>query len=71
MQKVDRTDTIHVGVWIRSSGAIRIIGTQSVRRSNYQHDITRRSKRKAKSVDGDGRRYDPSRTPPRSTESKR
>jgi hypothetical protein len=27
MQKVDRADTIHVGVWTRSSGSIRIFGT--------------------------------------------
>jgi hypothetical protein len=29
MQEVDRTDTIQIGVWTRSSGAIRIFGTQS------------------------------------------
>jgi hypothetical protein len=56
MQKVDRTNTIEIGVWKISSGSIRILGTYPARSSNHQHDRTRSGKRKAKSADGDGRR---------------
>jgi transposase InsO family protein len=40
-KKVDRTHTIQIGIWTRSSGAIRIFGTQSARSSNYKHDRMR------------------------------
>jgi transposase InsO family protein len=55
MQEVDRKNTIHIGVWTRSSGAIRIFGTQSVRSNNYQHDRKRRSTGEVKSTNGNGR----------------
>jgi hypothetical protein len=71
MQKVDRTNTIQVGVWIRSSGAIIIPSTQSSRNNNHQPDITRCSKREAQLADGNGRIYDSSRISTRSTEIKR
>jgi hypothetical protein len=38
MKEVDRTDTVQIGVWKRSSGAIRSFGTQSMHGSNYQYD---------------------------------
>jgi hypothetical protein len=55
MKKFDRRDTIQVGIWTRSSGFVRIPGTQSTHSNSYQHDRTRCSKRKAKSTDGDVR----------------
>jgi hypothetical protein len=47
-KEFDRTDTIQIGVWIGSSGAIRIYGTQFARSSNYQYDKKRHNTRKVK-----------------------
>jgi hypothetical protein len=58
MQEFDRIDTIHIGVWERRSGAIRIFGTQSARSNNYQHDRKRRSTGEVKSTNGNGRGMD-------------
>jgi hypothetical protein len=56
MQKVDRTNTIQFGGWIRSSGSIIILGTYPMRSNNHQHDRMSSSRGKAKSADGDGKR---------------
>jgi hypothetical protein len=63
IQEFDRIGTIHIGVWTRSNGSIRIFGTQSSRRNNHKYDRKRRSKRKVKSTYGTGRKHDFGRTP--------
>jgi hypothetical protein len=70
MQEVDREDTIHIGVWKGSSGAIRILGTQSASSNNYQHDRKRCSIGEVKSTNGNGRGQDSGRISLGSTESK-
>jgi hypothetical protein len=55
-KKLTRTDTIQVSIWKRNNGVVKILGTQSARCSNYQHDRMRHGKIKAKSTNGDGRR---------------
>ena len=70
MQEVDKTDTIQIGVWTRSSGAIRIFGTQSVCSNNYEYDRKRHTTRDFKSSNGTGRRKDYVRVPLRGTKRK-
>jgi hypothetical protein len=71
IQEFDRTNTIWIGVWTRSSGAIRISGTLSVRSRNYQYYKKRHTTRKVKSTNGNGRRQDFGRVSPRGIEIKR
>jgi hypothetical protein len=70
MQEVDRTNTIQIGVSIGSSGAIRIVGTQSVCSSNYQHDRRRHNTGEVKSTNENGRGHDSGRISLGSTERK-
>jgi hypothetical protein len=65
------TNTIHVGVWERNNGALKILGTQSVHSINYQHDRKRKSKGNVESTNVYGRGYDSGMISPRSIEIKR
>jgi hypothetical protein len=56
MQEVDMTHTIQIGIWTRSSGAIRILGTQSGCSNDYDHDRMRRSTGEVESIDDHGGR---------------
>jgi hypothetical protein len=70
MKEVYRTNTIHIGVWTRRSGAIIIFGAHSSCGRNYKYDRKRHSTRKVKSTYGAGRRNYSSRIPSRGGESK-
>jgi hypothetical protein len=50
MQEVDRTNTIQIGLWTRSSGSIIIFGTQSACCINQKYDRKRHNTRKIKSA---------------------
>jgi hypothetical protein len=56
MQKFDRTHTIQIGIWTRSSGAIRIYGTYYTCSSNYEHDRMRRATVQVESTNDHGRK---------------
>jgi hypothetical protein len=56
MQDIDRKNAIHIGIWTRIGGYIRISDTQSPRSSNYEHDRTKRSIGEAESIDDNGGR---------------
>jgi hypothetical protein len=70
MQDVDMTDTLNIGVWTRSGGAIRISGTQSACSNNYQYVGKRRNIGEVKSTDRNGRRHDSSKISLRGTKIK-
>jgi hypothetical protein len=70
VQEVDRTKTIHISVWTRISGAIRIFGTHPMRRSNYHYVRKRHNIEEVKSTDGNGIKSDSGRISPRGIESK-
>jgi hypothetical protein len=54
MKEVERKKTIKIGIWTRSSGATRILGTQSMRRSDYEYDKMRCSTIYDESTNGHG-----------------
>ena len=56
MEEFDRINTIQIGIWTRSSGAIRIFGTQSAHSSNYKHEKTRRGTGQVESTNDHGGR---------------
>jgi hypothetical protein len=62
--------TIQTGVWTRSSGAIRIYGTQSPCSRNYQHDRKGHSTGEAKPTNGNGIGQDSGRISPGSAKIK-